>query len=308
MKFMESLRFHDMAWAAQTVNGETAITMAENRASRLREADARDDEVIARRYKDFSAYEAKMSHDVSRARRRFTDRFGFTDRFEHSEGHDRDRFEKAAKHRDRFAKEAEALVDDWFERMEDDRERMSCESANRHAEVERLDRLDMEEEKLVFLFNKANQRRIDLLEQEEEDRIKLLLDNGEQDRIKAVQTSLAEQEAKRALCEAKEDRIAEADSKPLEASKADEGSQDLQIAQGKGNMEGNLKITQGMDGQQGNAGLVFYIQFKILAAMLEGTEQQGAAKVAMLDGSRATRCIQDALLRVYDPGGQLYSV
>jgi hypothetical protein len=95
-----------------------------------------------------------------------------------------------------------------------------------------------------------------------------------------------------------EDRIAEADSKPLEASKANEGSQDLQIAQGKGNMEGNLKITrEGMDDQESTAGSVFLIQFKILAAML-----------AIQDGQRATRYIQDALLWIYDPGGQLYSV
>ena len=70
-------------------------------------------------------------------------------------------------------------------------------------------------------------------------------------------------------------------------------------------MEGNLKITRGMDDQESTAGSVFLFQFKNLAAMLEVLEQHGAMILCMLDGPRATRCIQDALLWIYDPGGQL---
>jgi hypothetical protein len=282
MKFMESLRFHHMAWAAQTVNGETAITMAENRASRLREADARDNEAMDKAIKNFLAYEARILHLVSRACRRFRDHFNRGD------CSDRDRFEEAAKDLHSYMDEAKARVDDWYRHMEDDRERMCWERQDRHAQVARLDLLEQEEESHRDELARA---RDDSIKMEEESHrselaracdVTIQMSSAEAD-SKPVQTSLADEE---------EDRIAEADSKPLEASKADEGSQDL-------------KITQGMDDQEGNTGWVFFCQFKILAAMLEVTEQHGAMILCMLDGPRATRCIQDALLWIYDPGGQL---
>jgi hypothetical protein len=299
MKFMESLRFHDMAWAAQTVNGETAITMAENRASRLREADARDDEAIAKAHKNFLAYQAEMSRRVSRAHRRFRDHFSRGD------CSDRDRFEEAAKDFHRSAKQADDLVGEWFRHMEDDRYSMSCQSGNRHAEVERLDRLDEEEDRIVFLLNKANQRRMDWINKVEQLRKRIKLDSrakeeSHRDELARARDDSIKMEAlpeatvhgglatKDESFKAKE----EADSKAAQASKAEEGSQDLQIAQGKGNKEGKLA-------------LFFFRKFKILAAMLAIQEQQGAAKLAIQDGPRARRRRQGALLWIYDPGGQL---
>jgi hypothetical protein len=267
-----------MVWAAQDIQGETAITMAENRASRLREADARDNEAFDKAIKNFLAYEARISDLVSRARRRF---FGRNGSHCDCDYNDLDLWHEEADHLDRYLDEAWYRVDDWHQHLKDERKRMCRERQDRHAQVARLDLLEQEEESHRDELARACDESIKMAQAEADS--------------KAVQASLADEDES---FKAKEE-VFEA----VQASEAEEGSQDLQIAQGMGNMEGNLKITQGMGDQESTAGSVFLIQFKILAAMLEVQEQQGAAKLAIQDGPRARRRRQGALLWIYDPGG-----
>jgi hypothetical protein len=185
-----------MAWAAQNVKGETATTVAD-RALRLREAEELDDELEARRYKHFLAYRAEMSRRVSRARWRFRDRFDHGDR----NNRHRHRCEEEYKDLNRFVDEAEALVDDWHRHLEDWRSDMCWERLDRRAEVERLDLLDMEEDQIALLLDKAKQHRIDRIKKAEEDRWsseeeecieRLKLDRTEDDSVRAMQSKLEE--------------------------------------------------------------------------------------------------------------------